>query len=234
MRLGIMELVPPRETLDSMLDALPNEPVDASLSLRSPLLPLSGLEDPPSAGEGNFDLEGYSSYARIISLLLDAFVVDRIVAKANLWVIRHFLALSIYAEDVLDLPKKPSEVFDANVVSHLALQQLARNVQQLTIYVLSSDVYDRKNWHENVTASCIDPKLQHNVGKFGKFVVGLFQALISNDNPRDARILHTVLQHILNHTSKEEGELWMGVCRKIETKGRKTHPLQHITLTNSS
>jgi len=215
-----MDLVPSEEKLDSMLNLLPTEPADASMSLRSLLLPLSGLEDPPLVPEDIFDLDGYSSYARIISLLLDAFLGDRIVAKVHPWALRHFIALSISAEEVLDLPNNSSEVFNAKTVSSSALQQLIHRVQQVTIYVLS-DVGDGQSWHQKVTAMCVDAKVQHAIGRIGKFVTSLVQGASSNDNPRDARILHTILQHILSHTSKEEGDLWMGVCRKIETKGKR-------------
>jgi hypothetical protein len=219
MSLGIMDLVPSRERLDSTLSVFPTEPADASVSLRSPLLPLLGPEDPPLAVADSFDLDGYSSYARIISLLLDGFLGDRIVAKAHPWALRHFIALAIYAEDVLDLPNSSSEVFDARTVSSSTLQQLMHKVQQVTTYVLS-DVGDDQSWHQKVTAACVDAKARTDIGGIGEFVTSQLRSAASNDNPRDARILHTILQHILSHTSKEEGDLWMGVCRKTESKGR--------------
>ncbi|KAF9652581.1 hypothetical protein BDM02DRAFT_3088924 [Thelephora ganbajun] len=217
MSLGIMDLMPSREQIDSMLSVFPIEPADASISLRSPLLPLSGLEGQPLVAEENYDLDGYSSYARIISLLLDAFLGDRIVAKAHPWALRHFLALSIYAEEVVDLPNSSSEVFDAKTVSSSALQQLIHKVRRVTTYVLSN-VGDGQAWHQKVTAECVSAGMQHDLCEIANFVTNLLRADPSNDNPRDARILHTILQHTLSHTSKEEGDLWMGVCRKIETK----------------
>lgn len=223
MSLQIMDLVPSEDKIDSMLSMLPTEPMDASMSLRSPLLPLSGLEDPSLVTE-SFDLDGFSSYARIVSLLLDAFLLDRIVAKAHPWALRHFIALSLYAEEAVDLPNNSSEVFDTKAVSSSVLRQLVYKVQQVTTYVLS-DAGDEWGWHQKVTAACIDLKVRHEVGETGKFVVSLFRATGSNDNPRDARILHTILQHILSHTSKEEGELWMGICRKFEAKGEKAFSL---------
>ena len=215
-----MDLVPSREKLESMLNAFPTEPADPSISLRSPLLPLSGLEDPPPVADENYDLDGYSSYARITSLLLDVFLWDRILAKAHPWALRHFVALAAYAEEVLDLPNCLSEVFNAKTVSPSTLRQLMHKVQQVTTYVLS-DVGDGQSWHQEVTVAWADSKVQHDIGEVGKFVTSLLRAVASNDNPRDARILHTILQHILSHTSKEEGDLWMGVCRKIETKGEQ-------------
>ena len=215
-----MDLVPPEEKLDSILNLFPAEPADASMSLRSPLLPLSGIEDPPLVTEEIYDLDGYSSYARSVSLLLDAFLGDRIVAKAHPWALRHFIALSISAEESLDLPNNSSEVFNAKTIPSSALRELTHRVQQVTTYVLS-DVGDGQSWHQKVTAMCVDTKAQHTVDGIGKLVTSLVQAASSNDNPRDARILHGILQHILSHTSKEEGDLWMGVCRKIETKGKR-------------
>lgn len=217
MSFEIVDVVPPREAIDSMLSALHTEPTDVSLSLLSPLLPLSSSEKLPRA-TGNFDLDGYSTYARIISLLLDALIVDRIAAKTNPWVLRHFVALSIYAEEVFNLPDHSSEVFDIKVISSSILQQLPHKVQQVAAYVLS-DVGDGRGWHKEVTASCIDPRSCYDGGEIGKLVVNLIQAGTSSDNPRDARILHTILQHILSHASKQEAALWMGVCRKLETKG---------------
>ena len=215
-----MDLLPSKERLDFMLSVFPTEPVDASISLRSPLLPLSGLEDPSPAKGESFDLDGYSSYARIISLLLDAFLEDRIVAKTHPWALAHFVALSIYAEEVVELPNSFCGVFDAKAVSSSTLPQLAHKVQQVTTYVLS-DAGDGQSWHRKVTALCVDSKSQHDVGEIGMFVVSVLRSATLNDNPRDARILHTILQHILSHTSKEEGEFWMEVCRKIETKGKQ-------------
>lgn len=229
MSFGITDLLPSQKGLDSMLSVFPTKPADASISLRSPLLPLSGLKEPAPVTEKDFDLDGYSSYARVISLLLDAFVRDRIVAKAHPWALRHFVALSIYAEEVVDLPNSWCGVFDAKAVSSSTLQQLIHKVQQVTIYVLS-DAGDGKSWHQKVTEASIDPKLQHDVGEIGKFVVSMLRSAMSSDNPRDARILHTLLQHILSHTSKEEGELWMGVCRKVESKGKQFSSLICATL----
>lgn len=227
MSLGIMDLVPPREELDSMLGGLPTEPVNASMSLRSPLLPLSGLKDLPPVVVENYDLNGYSSYARIISLLLDAFVDDRTAAKAHPWVLRHFVALSTYAEEVVDLPESSSEIFNPKTVSPSALQQLLYKVQRMTAYVLS-DVGDGRSWHQKVTTACVAAEAQRGICEVGQFVTYLARAATSNDNPRDARILHTVLQHVLSHTSKEEGDLWMGVCRKIETKGKHFFPPSNV------
>lgn len=236
MSFGIMDLFPHKEIIDSMLSAFPTEPADASIALRSPLLPLSGLEDSPSATEEIFDLDGYSSYARIISLLLDVFLGDRIFAKAHPWALRHFVALSVYAEEVMDLPNSSCGVFDAKVVSTSTLQHLVQKVQQVTTYVLS-DAGDEQRWHQQVTVLCMDQKLQHDVGEVGKFVASMLGSATLSDNPRDARILHTILQHILNHTSKEEGEMWMGVCRKFETKGKQvSYPLSlwHSRFVGSS
>ena len=223
MTFWIMDLLPSKERLDSMLSAFPTEPADASISLRCPLLPLSGLEDPPPTTEENFDLDGYSSYARIISLLLDTFLEDRILAKTHPWALRHFVALSIYAEEVVDLPNSSCDVFDAKTALPPTLLQLIHKVQQVTTYVLS-EAEGEHSWHQKVTALCMDPKLQHDVGEVGEFVASMVWSTVSNDNPRDARILHTILQHTLSHTLKEEGELWMGVCRKTETKGKKVSP----------
>lgn len=218
MNLGIMDLVPPKEELDSMLNRFHTEPADASISLYSPLLPLSDLEDPSPVAEENYDFDGCSSYARIISLLLDAFLEDRIFAKAHPWALRHFIALSIYAEEVVDLPNKSSEIFNGKTVSSFALRELMQKVQQVTTYILS-DVGDGQSWHQKVTTAFVDVEMQHEVGEIGTFVTSLLRAAVSNDNPRDARILYGILQHILSHTSKEEGDLWMGACRKLETKG---------------
>ena len=220
MNLGIMDLVPSEEKLDSLLSVFPTEPADASMSLYSPLLPLSGPEDSHLVAGEDYDLDGHSSYARIVSLLLDAFLGDRIFAKAHPWALRHFVALSIYAEEVTNLPNKSSEVFDAKTASSFVLRQLTHKVQQVTTYILS-DVGDGQDWHQKVTAACVDAKVQHDVGEIGRLLTGLLRAAASNDNPRDARVLHAILQHILSHTSKEEGDLWMGVCRKIETKGNQ-------------
>jgi E3 ubiquitin-protein ligase listerin len=226
-----MDLLPSKEKIDSMLSMFPTKPADASISLRSQLLPLSGFEGPPT--EEIFDLDGYSSYARIISLLLDAFSGDRIFAKAHPWALRHFVALSIYAEEVADLPNSSCGVFDAKAVPSSALQELIHKVQQVTTYVLS-DAGDGQSWHQQVTALCADPKSQHDVGEIGKFVVSMFGSVTLSDNPRDARVLHTILQHILSHTSKEEGEMWMGVCRRIETKGEQaSYPLNYDAHTSS-
>ena len=206
-----------------MLSVFPTEPVDASLSLRSPLLPLSALGDLPLIAAEGYDLYGYSSYARVISLLLDAFLEDRIIAKAHPWALRHFIALAIYAEDALDLPNSSSEVFDAKAVSPSTLQQLMHKARQMTAYVLW-DVGDGQGWHQKVTAACLDAKVQPDNGEIGKFVTSLLRSTASDDTVRDARILHVILQHVLGHTSKEEGDLWMGVCRKIESKGRQPFP----------
>jgi E3 ubiquitin-protein ligase listerin len=220
----VLEIVPPRDVLGKMLDALPAGPIDTSLATLDPLVPQDQELSKLPPGDGFFDSHGYSSYARITEIMLLAFTEDRPAAKKHSWALRHIISLSIYAEELLQLSPAPSAVFDAKLVPIENLQIIELRAHQVLAYALSArlDVNDIR-WHERVVAASL-PDAKSNVdGEIGQLIVDLVRKAWETDTFRESKVLHIILQHILSGATKQEADQWMFLARRLEQTG------QHLT-----
>ena len=201
-----------------MLDALPSTPLDASLAVIDPLVPPSvqyrSLKFPKDGG----DAQGLTEYARVVYGLLLYLVDDRQTAKENPWVLRHFLALAIYAEEAKLLPCVDSPVF-SKIVTRTTLLGILGRVQQATTYLLSSTTDEK--WHTTV-ANVLVSQATASTGLdgVGRLVVDLVNRAKRYDAIRESRILHMILRHALSTATKADSEQWMLVARKLEKLGR--------------
>ena len=212
-----MDIFPSRVELDGMLDALPSTPLDASLAIADPLVPPSVQYRPLKFVREEFDTQGLIKYARVVYGLLLHLADDRQTAKENAWVLHHFIALALYAEELKHLPAAESPVF-AQTVTRATLQGILDRVQQVTTYLLSSTTDEK--WHTTVTNALVNQGPAASLDGVGQLVVNLVNRTKRYDTIRESRILHTILRHALSTATKADAEQWMLVARKLEKLGK--------------
>lgn len=190
---------------------------------------------PPSAETTTFgkiraaqstDRRGFSAYARSVTTLLYALGDDRKVAKRNLWTLRHFFVLSVYAQDIINVPSaiSRSPVFDDKVTTDALIDIIARS-RQISVYLLnSSAVQDDDKWRRLVLDRLLDDsagtKSQEGFTQLQKFLFDTVIHARNGDGLRDARVLKMVLDSIFqDRIHIDEAELWLQLARKTETTG---------------
>ncbi|TFY76325.1 hypothetical protein EWM64_g7687, partial [Hericium alpestre] len=209
----LSDVVPSRQALESSFLELRSDPSHPSLAITLPLIPPAESFDVATETDGEFDRLGLSSYARIVLALLYTFMDDRQAAKQNLWAFKHLIALSLYAEEFLQVPALPSLVF-APFVSRDLLRETIVKVQQLSTYMLMAPA--ESGWHARVVKAAMGEKVSEPLDDVAVFISEFVKSSQDEDTYIESRILHTVLQHILGDTDKDEGDQWMLLARKIE------------------
>ncbi|KAF9458921.1 hypothetical protein BDZ94DRAFT_1068633 [Collybia nuda] len=213
-----LDIFPTPTELDDMLHNLSPDPIHPSLAAVDNLIPPPSTFHEGTAATQLYDTHGFSSYARIVSALLQALVEDRKTAKQNVWALRHFHALEIYALDFQRVPSAQSPTFrDAALSSELFT--IISKVEQVTTYVLTSSADE--GWRTTALNAAIGNKTE-NLGILSTFLVNVIDASRMLDSTRDSRILRNILQHIFHDVEKDEADLWMLFARKIENKAPQT------------
>ncbi|CCM05109.1 uncharacterized protein FIBRA_07316 [Fibroporia radiculosa] len=216
-----LAVLPSKRSLDIMLDELPSHPSDACLAVLDPLVPPSSLyEQSPPPPQPHCRL-GLSSYARAIHALLLYFSEERHAAKENAWTLRHFLVLSLYAEELIRIPTSRSPLF-AHYIQKPVLVDIVTKVQQMTAYLLSSA--QDEAWHAAVVSAISADKADSSPDDVGRLIFDLISLGKKNDTIRESRVLHIILQHTLSGASKSESEQWLRLVRKLEK------PAPHMAL----
>ncbi|KAJ3553232.1 hypothetical protein NM688_g3725 [Phlebia brevispora] len=212
--INVMEdILPRQEQLDGMLEELPTSPTEVCLAVIDPLvLPgdFSEVEHPaPSA----YDYAGFATYSRVVDALMSYFLDDRQAARENVWALRHFIALAIWAKDLLNVQASQSPVFSQRV-SKAELENIALKAQQLASYLLAPA--SEEGWSQRVVRSLLQAKPQ--VPADG--VEALLHTLVrpKSDSMRESRILHIVLQHVLAGASKSDADDFIQLARSLEKK----------------
>ncbi|KAI0075975.1 hypothetical protein K474DRAFT_1645833 [Panus rudis PR-1116 ss-1] len=208
----LSSIFPQEKELDAMLDSLPNAPMDSSLAVIDPLVPMADEEsDEPESSV--LDRWGYSTYARIVIALLHYLAEERQAAKEHAWSLKHFVSLWLYADEVLQLPHMTGSVFGKEV-PQTELKELSSKTQQLTAYVLSAVVDEQ--WLSSVIAAISEGKTPSDA--VGRLLQELIKDPMERDTVNNARILHILLQHALANATKEHADQLLLLGRKIEAK----------------
>ncbi|KAH9835414.1 uncharacterized protein C8Q71DRAFT_765758 [Rhodofomes roseus] len=215
----LVDIVPSEVSLDDMLDNLSAVPGDASLAVVDPLVPPASLCDETALSSPDTDTSGLSRYARVVEGLALHLLDDRQAAKANAWALRHLLALSLYVDELIQIPASKSPVFSA-AVSRSILHDYITKARQVATYVLSSS--QDEGWHTTVVGAIIADKQDISLGPVGKLVWDLVNRGKRFDTVRESRILHTILEHIFGSISKTEAEQWVQLARKLERQAPHT------------
>jgi hypothetical protein len=212
---GLEDLLPASTYLDDLLCNLRLDPATASLAIIQPLIPPTLSFETAEGPDCEGDQQGLGVYARGVMALLYSYTENRDLARTNLWALRHFLALAIYAEELLEVPSLPNPAFSRTVAKDV-LQDILIKVQQLTAYLLTTAGAD--DWHVDVVKSLLNGKSNTSLGDLATFTVDLFQWAQDEDDSLHARILYTILQHALRDASREEADEWLLLARRLERK----------------
>ncbi|KAI0305195.1 hypothetical protein B0F90DRAFT_1702407 [Multifurca ochricompacta] len=217
---GLDDLLPTSRYLDDFLCNLRLDPAVPSLAILHPLIPPSSSFDVAEGPDCEADRQGLGVYARGVLILLYAYTEDRELARANLWALRHFLALAIYAGELLNVPTLPNPAFSRTVEKDV-LRDVTVKIQQLTTYLLTTAAADDV-WHMNVVTSLLNGNHDASLGDLASFTVDLVKHAQDGDDSLHVRILHTVLQYVLRDTTREEADQWLLVARKLDRNAPET------------
>ncbi|KAH9932237.1 uncharacterized protein B0H18DRAFT_1083328 [Fomitopsis serialis] len=213
----LSDILPSRKLLDDMLDRLPSVASDASLAVIDPLVPPPLCHEPPATSL-DADLSGLSQYARAVEALLLCLLDDRHAAKENAWAVRHLLALSLYADELIQLPTSRNPVFSASV-SRSRLHDLITKARQVAMYVLSSS--QDEGWN-SVVVDSIAADDYSQLDAVGRLLWDLVSHGQRFDTVRESRILHAILEHTFRSISKVEAGQWAQLARKLERQAPHT------------
>jgi hypothetical protein len=247
------DIFPTATQLDLMLDGLSPDAIDPSIAILDPLIPPFTLEPHAKTAkikQQETDRRGFSTYARIVNALLQVFIEDRQLAKQALWVLRHFLALSVYALDLRNVPSPTfpssssskhdsndnnySPVFDHDVVAISALRDVVSRVKQVCVYLLGSAVSqdDGGSWRQEVLGKLLKEdartsgKIEHGMNQVQQFLWDVIVHAKEQDKLRDTRVLKIVLESIFSDVvDVGEADLWIQLARKLEKIGMESFPL---------
>ena len=211
---GLDDLLPTSRQFDDLLCNLRLDPAIPSLAIIHTLIPPSSSFVVAEGPDCEADQQGLGVYARGVMALLYSYAENRDLARTNLWAFRHFLALAIYAEELLEVPSLPNPAF-SRVAAKDVLEDVIIKVQQLTTYLLTTTVAD-DNWRADVVMSLLNGKRSSLSGDLSAFTMDLIEHAQNEDDSLHVRILYTVLQHVLRDTSREEADQWLLLVRRLE------------------
>ena len=236
----LQDIFPSVERLDATLDTLSPEVLDPSIEIFDGLIPpapsskFKGTLSTPSST----DRRGLSNYARTVDALLHALREDRHLARRNLWALRHFLALSIYAQDLLRVPSASSRspVFD-NKVTPALLADIVLKTKQLSVYLLASARTEDDSWRRGVVDRLLNERDAKGLNELQAFLFDVINFSRKDDSTRDTRILKMVLEPLVTASFDiAEADLWVQLARKLEKLGESilhANVCGKILLTNS-
>jgi E3 ubiquitin-protein ligase listerin len=213
---GLDDLLPSSTYLDDLLGNLRLDPAIPCLAIIQPLIPPPSSFDAAEGPDCESDQQGLGVYARGVMALLYSYTENRDLARTNLWALRHFLVLAIYAEELLEVPSLPNPAFSRSVAKDV-LQDVLIKAQQLTTYLLTTVGAD-DNWHVDAVTILLSGKRNTSLGDLAAFIVDLIHHSQDEDDSLHARILYAILQHGLRDASREEADEWLLLARRLERK----------------
>jgi E3 ubiquitin-protein ligase listerin len=234
------DIFPSATQLDLMLDDRCPDAIDSSIAVLDPLIPPFTLwsHSKTARSKQEADRRGFTTYARIVDALLQVFIEDRQLAKRALWALRHFLALSVYAQDLLHVPSPSSALsfsskhdsnnysplFDHDVVTMSALRDIVSRVKQVSVYLLGSavDQDDDGSWRKMVLGKLLKdaPASESGMSQVQLFLWDVVVYAKEQDKLRDTRVLKIILDSVfLDGVDVGEADLWIQLARKLEKTG---------------
>lgn len=200
-----------------MLATIPADAIDPSMGVIDPLIPPGFSENRLVSNTGGTDKRGFSSYARIVDALLRLFTQDRTHAKHNLWALRHFIILSVYARDFQSVPTpvRQSPVF-ADTGALAGVGEVFGRVDQMAAYLLLS--CNDEQWRIKALDAFLNGMKEELVG-LSAFLMDVISYAKEGDGVRDTRVLSIVLDRILDDIDVEEADMWIQLARNLERLG---------------
>ncbi|RDB18704.1 E3 ubiquitin-protein ligase listerin [Hypsizygus marmoreus] len=223
------DIFPTPHEIDELLCQLSPDPIHPSLAVLDPLVPPASAFSNTRRSPQSHDSRGFSTYARVVDALLQVFIGDRQVARRNIWALRHFHALEIYAQDFINVPSAQSDVFTIEAL-HAGLEEFVVRVEQITTYILTSS--SDEGWCTAALAAALGEKSALQASTRSTFLVDIIRYARESDNARDIRILKNVLEHVFHDVDKNEADRWMLLGRKVEATAPQTSMAIVFTVAN--
>ncbi|THH03871.1 hypothetical protein EW145_g5943 [Phellinidium pouzarii] len=218
------DFFPSEESLDNMLNDLPSNPPDPVLAIVDPLVPPPSMWKAEAKVTSLYDITGMSEYARVVNALLSVATNNRYLARSNIWLLRHFLTLSLAASEQLMLRTEGSAFFSQEV-SETTLRDIDARVKTLTSFILAN--VNDEGWHAAVIQAYLNGNVKLHTTSVKEntivnFVVLMLSAASKDDTVRESRVLFTVMRHILNGALTADAEQWMVLSRRLEMSSPNT------------
>ncbi|EJD05481.1 uncharacterized protein FOMMEDRAFT_103536 [Fomitiporia mediterranea MF3/22] len=218
------ELFPSQDQLEALLYDLPSNPVDPILAIVDPLIPPQSMwKDVPNRVRLPYDRSGLCEFARVVNSLLLVASKSRDFARQNIWLLRHFLILSLAASERRLVPSATSAFFSCNVPESI-LEEITTRVKALTAFLLS-DVGD-EDWHASLIQTYEKGKNGDQTvfayRNFPSFVLHMLESAARRDDLQESRAFCTVVQYVLNGAVRKDAEQWMTLAKRLENRSPNT------------
>ncbi|KAI5116021.1 hypothetical protein M0805_005027, partial [Coniferiporia weirii] len=231
----LKDFFPSSKDLDYMLDDLPTNPIDPILAIVDPLVPPPSTWKEEENVNPSYDRAGLSEYARVVSALLTIAADNRYLVRSDVWLLRHFLTLSLAAVDRMMLRSVESAFF-SQTVSESVLRDIDAKVKTLMSFLLAN--VGEEGWHAAVTQSFLKGSIRAETGfldeNITNFVMMVLSAASKGDTIRESRVLYTVMRHILNSATSADAEQWMTLARRVEKQFPNTALAIVLAVTESA
>ncbi|KIK58369.1 hypothetical protein GYMLUDRAFT_45278 [Collybiopsis luxurians FD-317 M1] len=254
----IEALLPSQASLDTLLDGLNGAPIDGSLGVVDELAGYASLfssSAAPLASNGNPQI-----YARYVLALLRIIFDDLGLARKlfadgtgaapsnSWWILRHLLALGVYAEGVTMVPAAytSSPLFgdDDTPDRSRRCREIVSKVQQIVAYVFASaEGAGAGEWRKDLcrTLSARNTNISNpSLPSIATFIFSIIRSATQTDSYRDCRIVREVLFRIFEtgiggeSISEEEASLWIQYARTISEPEKSARaPLTGITILST-
>lgn len=198
---------------------MPSSPLDPSLVVIQPLIPPSSMWEEENGFDSEaaaYDAMGLSEYARMVVAAISIVINDRQSLRHNIWLLQHFLVVSIAADELLHVPEAKSAFFSPKVSKDL-LQDVVKRTHKIATFILSVPTDD--GWHARVVKATIQGSGDSfAVGTVGNFLSTFLIKAQAKDTIRESLVLYAILQQLFSEATKEDADHWLQLARKIESK----------------
>ncbi|KDQ10449.1 hypothetical protein BOTBODRAFT_36142 [Botryobasidium botryosum FD-172 SS1] len=217
-RSSILDVIPSRSDLDAVLSGILSCPTAHALAAIDSLIP-SKPDGSFKAKIGPFDKQGFSSYARSVSALLQAVAADRQLGRRNPWVLWHILALGVYAADRIFVPAFANPAFgtDADLSEIRVIEQKARQISTYLLSFCASDL--PQGWHFNFAVAMKGGNLVAPIGDDSKAVIHHYLAnVIKGGSITESRVFKLAIQGLLRGVVVEDVDAWVTLAQSAQDK----------------
>lgn len=209
----LANIFPSKETFEQLFEEEITMSSNPILAVGDLLVPEEDLDDQHSY---TFDMQQLSTYARLAWALTYLVAADRQAAKDNMWTLKHSLLLHQMADDQLRTSSTQTSPFGPNV-SREFLTGIVETVQLSTVY-LFSDLSSSDLSHGPIVQAIETTDALPSTDALG-FIVELCRSSVKLDCPKFARIIRSVLSHILRGVSSTDIDKWLTLSRKLRKTG---------------
>lgn len=227
---SLQDVLPSRDTLDSISSSLSPPFPAPSLAIIDPLIPITESSSAPSDSSVDFDRSFLSSYARALVAALEVSARDHTVLRRQAsWILPHLLFLADVARDELSKPSPAgymSGVFAPDVPTEI-LERVSAAADGAVSYLLSTLANTiPEDWHPSAVShlrskEAVAPPLEDAL-------LGALDSMWRIARGSDAKALYaqrgvrTVLSAVLRYAEDGgagDAERWLALAQTLSSSG---------------